>query len=251
MNPLEQWKRFFSPEETYIPVDPDELEEICCDAEQRVISHIGIEMLNCVFNCFELQEIRRQLPSLKNPYVKVKFHRDSLRCIWVVDPRSGDRIRVLNVDPVTAELSAFEMAETIKLQSKQKKTTGEILAFSEALRRMREIGQSLLRANTQGQRRRGFKMLGLVIDEKLTPADPPPARRTQRKSKPASPGTKQPRSPLPLAERVDKPITAPKTDARPEDLACVAKTLLTVPIFGVVKRPADPSLGGGSDANSR
>jgi len=253
VNPLDKWRQFFRPEETYLPVDPDELDEICCDTEERVISHVGVEIMNCFFNCFELDEIRRQLPSLKDPYVKVKFRRDSLSHIWVVDPKSGHRIRVANVDPEAAELSAYEMSEIVKLQSNRKKTHGEIVAFAEALRRMKEIGQSLLRANTQNQRRRGFKMLGLVADEELTPLAPS-TRRTRRKAAPATPRTRKPREaspPLPLVERVDEPLAPPKTDAAHVDIESILKAPLAVPIFGVTKRVADKLFVGGSDADTR
>lgn len=254
MNPLEKWQQFFRPEEIYLPVDPDELDEICCDTEERTISHVGVEMMNCFFNCTELQEIRRQLPSLKDPYVKVKFSRNSLSHVWVVDPKSGHRIKVANVDPEAAELSAYERSEALKIQSSRKKTHGEIIAFGEALRRMKEIGQSLLRANTQTQRRRGFKMLGVVIDEELTPLDPPLPRRTRRKSGPAPSRTKRSpevRAPLPLVERVDAPVVPPVCEATPVDIDSILKAPLAVPIFGVTKRAADKFFVGGGDANTR
>lgn len=254
MTPLDKWAQFFRPEETYLPLDPDELDEICCDSEERVIAHTGIEILNCFFNNDEVQEIRRQLPSLKDPYVKVKFHRDSLSCIWVADPRTGHRVRVPNSDPVAAELSAYEMSEIVKLQSDRQRTHGETLVFAEALRRMKEIGQSLLRASTQRQRRKGFRMLGMKVDEELTPLEPPPKRKSRRQSAPAAAGkakAKNVRAPLPLVERVEAHVVPAAAEPAPRALDSTPKSLLTVPIFAVTKRPADRFFVGGVNADPR
>lgn len=160
MSPLACWQQFFNIETTYLPVDPYELDEICCDVEMRVISHIGIELMNCVFNSHALQEIRRQAPSVENVQVKIRFNRASMAHIWVTDAKTGSRLMVANIDPKKASLSAAQVAAAQKLRRSDRKTNDEFITFGEALRRMTEIGQALLRANTQTKRRQGFKLLG-------------------------------------------------------------------------------------------
>ena len=268
MSPLTLWQQFFSLETTYLPLNPDELDEICCDSQQRTISHVGIELDNCRFQSFALQEIRRMAAGPENAKVQLRYNRKSMAHIWVTDPKTGDRIQVPNVDPVTAGLSAAQVAATEKLRRDHKKTSGEIIQFGEALKRLREIGQSLLRANTQGKRRQGYKLLGIIPEAeqpqasqdsltKTTAAALP--RKNLRKKKTAPPALR--RAPTVSAEqpavdasaptpaRVFQPV--PAATAPCDNIVSTPVQKFAVPMFNVVKRAADRDFFGGKNADPR
>lgn len=268
MSPLALWQQFFNLETTYLPLNPDELDEICCDSQQRTISHVGVELDNCRFQSFALQEIRRLAAGPENAKVQLRYNRKSMAHIWVTDPKTGDRIQVPNVDPVTARLSAAQVAATEKLRRDHKKTNGEIIQFGEALKRLREIGQSLLRANTQGKRRQGYKLLGITLEAVQPQASRAIPTKTEatalprkklRKKKTTSPALR--RAPTfsveqPAADTSD-PAPAhvlppvPAAAAPRDNVVSTPAQKFAVPMFNVVKRAADRDFFGGKDADPR
>lgn len=226
MSPLALWQQFFSLETTYLPLNPDELDEICCDSQQRTISHVGVELENCRFQSFALQEIRRLAAGPENAKVQLRYNRKSMAHIWVTDPKTGDRIQVPNVDPVTAGLSAAQVAATEKFRRSHKKTSGEIIQFGEALKRLREIGQSLLRANTQGKRRQGYKLLGIAPEAEQPQASQATPTKTEAASLPRK-NVRKKRPPSPALRRV--PTASIEQPAADTSVPAPARVLPPVP----------------------
>ena len=265
MSPLKLWTQFFSLEAAHLPLDPLELDEICCDTERRVISHIGIQLGNCFFNSLALREIHRQAAGPKNIEVQIRFNRSSMAHIWVKDPRSGDRIQVPNIDPELARLSAAQVKAAFKFQGEQKKSDGEMIAMGEALKRMREIGESLLRAHTQRKRRQGLKLLGMGFDDPAAAATHPPVTAASIQSKPERLPSKKAATPRPVlkktksdapvqvAEERRVPMSSVTADSTGQDEAALMppSAVIPLPIFAVTKRPADRLFSGEQNAHLR
>lgn len=268
MNPLAVWQQFFNLESTYLPMNPDELEEVCCESETRTISHIGIELDNCRFQSSALNEIFRAAPLADNVVVKLRYNRSLMSHIWVTHPRTGERIRVPNVDPQTAGLNAKQVSAAEKIRRGHQKTTGELIAFSEALRRLREIGQALLRANTQAKRRKGYKLLGITpasLPLHDSPVSEPEAKRIApaptiaRKEKRLlpTPGCHGESAPAPYPAgplKTEQPPAPPPSSSKKvsrDDSIHAATQKFVVPIYNVVKRPPDRGFFGEADESTR
>ena len=162
MSPLSIWTQFFSVESARLPSDPVELAIICCTTVYRSISHIGIEIENCVFNSDALQEIRRRAPVGKPLKVQVKYNTELMSAIWVMDPASGARIEVVNPDPQTQNLSAYQVSLGVKL-AREVRSDQQIIAFGEALKKMRATARTDLHAKTQTKRRNARRVLGIEV----------------------------------------------------------------------------------------
>lgn len=160
MSPLSIWTQFFTVEQARLPSDPVELAIICSTTVYRSISHIGIEVENCVFNSDALQEIRRRAPVGKKLKLQVKYNPELMSAIWVRDPEDGKRIEVVNPDPQTRSLSAYQVSLGIKLM-REVKSDRQIIELGEALNKMRTTAEAELRAKTQTKRKNARKALGV------------------------------------------------------------------------------------------
>lgn len=220
MSPLSIWNQFFSVELARIPPDPVELAIICCTTVYRSISHIGIEVENCVFNNDAVQEIRRRAPVGKKLKLQVKYNPESMHAIWVKDPETGARIEVLNPDPQTRNLSAYQISLGIKLM-REVKSDRQFIEFGEALNKMRTTAEVDLRAKTQTKRKNARKALGL--NAAPIHAAPPSESKAQMEASTAPMPSKKSRRGTVAGKKSRASTELPATPASP------------VPRFRVVK----------------
>lgn len=225
MSPLSIWNQFFSVEQARLPSDPAELAIICCTTVYRSVSHIGIEVENCVFNSDALQEIRRRAPVGKKLKLQVKYNPELMSAIWVMDPESGARIEVVNPDPQTQNLSAYQISLGIKLM-REVKSDRQIIELGEALNKMRATAEADLHAKTQTKRKNARKALG--FDVTSIPAAPPNESKVEHQAAAAPiPGDKSGHSGgknKKLRAQIDRP----------------AAVVPPIPRYRVVKNELDP-----------
>lgn len=170
-SPIDAWNSHYALERARLPDSFDDLEIICCMSEMRVISHVGIELLNCKFNNPALQQIRRRMPVDSDGRVKVRFNTASMRRIWVSDPMTGEYLEVLNQDPDTLDLTAEQVTALERIR-RQAQSEGVILNRAQARRRMAEQYGSITSVKTQAARRRTLKLLGLLEASSSSPDKP-------------------------------------------------------------------------------
>lgn len=233
MSPLERWKNHFSLEDTFVPISPDELQLICCDSTFRTISHIGIEIFNCIFNSHDLQLLRRIFPADQGTKVQVKYNAELLNSIWVKNPFTKEYLQVINTDPITSDMNTVQTAKLAEL-TRRTLNTGALLTRAKARENLIALAAPLLRAKTQMERRRAFKILGFLEEGALEALSAPPKNKAtaQRNSK----GKLDT-----LAEAADIPINHPLS--RPyQNLEQAAREEEPPPIFAVVKRETSSPL---------
>ncbi|WP_096698424.1 DDE-type integrase/transposase/recombinase [Polaromonas sp. AER18D-145] len=220
-SPLNIWNRFFLIEESFVPGDLDELSVICCESATRVITHIGIEMENCVFNSEELQEIRRRSPAGRKVSVEVKYNRCLMNHIWVTEPTSLVRIQILNSDPATRDLSSQQIGAIRKMQ-RELQDQGHIVGRAQAFEKLKLAARAQLYAKTQSKRRQARKILGVEMEaDQIAP-------KTKKMTKPkrASKPRVTPHQLLAIGVSPDSP---PKKGPDKPDMSPVA-----LPIYNVV-----------------
>lgn len=161
---IEAWKARYSLERVRLPGDIDELEVICCESDTRTVSHIGIQLENCVFNNSTLQQLRRRVAPGAQVKVQLRYNPARMDRIWVQDPATRQRFEVKNHDPATMDLSAKQVTavESIRRESQ---ATGTVITRAQARKRIEEIYRPLVHAKTMTQRRRALKLLGLTIND--------------------------------------------------------------------------------------
>ena len=161
---IDAWKERYSLEQVRLPGDIDELEVICCGSETRTVSHIGIELGNCVFNNSTLQQLRRRVAPGGETKVQLRYNTARMDRIWVQDPVTLQRFEVLNHDPATKDLSANQVS-TVEAIRRKSQSIGTVITRAQARKRMEEIYRPLVHAKTMLERRRALKILGLIVNE--------------------------------------------------------------------------------------
>lgn len=161
---IDAWKERYSLEQVRLPGDIDELEVICCESDTRTVSHIGIELENCVFNNSTLQQLRRRVAPGGKTKVELRYNTARMNRIWVQDPVTLQRFEVLNHDPATKDLSANQVSAMEAIRNKSQ-SIGTVITRAQARKRMEEIYRPLVRAKTMLERRRALKILGLIVSE--------------------------------------------------------------------------------------
>ncbi len=230
MSPLERWRNYFSLENTFIPIDTDELDLICCDTTTRTIGHIGIELHNCVFNSHDLQLLRQSIPTVQGMKVQVNFNAELLNCIWVKNPVTQEYLQVINTDPATNDLNSAQTAKLSEMR-RQASSTNATLSSQEARERMIALTAPFMRAKTQTERRRAFKLLGIIADGDLD----------QKASSQKAKAAEMRRRSTPKLERDTKPtaILPPPTAAARQHSAALLEDE-PPPIFAIVSRQVIP-----------
>lgn len=161
---IDAWKERYSLEQVRLPGDIDELEVICCESDTRTVSHIGIDLENCVFNSSTLQQLRRRVAPGGQTKVQLRYNPARMDRIWVQDPVTLQRFEVMNHDPDTKDLSAKQVAALEAIRSKSQ-STGTVITRAQARKRIEEIYRPLVHAKTMLERRRALKILGLIANE--------------------------------------------------------------------------------------
>lgn len=179
-SPIDAWNERYALDRARLPGDIDELEIICCESAVRAVSHIGIELENCIFNNSALQQLRRRVAPGGKTTVRLRYNTARMDRIWVEDPVTHERFEIQNLDPTTKDLSAKQVAaqETIR---RKPQPNGTVITRAQARKKMEEIYRPLLLAKTMLERRRAFKILGLISNEA------PPEKSSQPTAKTPSP----------------------------------------------------------------
>ena len=161
---IDAWKERYTLEQVRLPGDIDELAVICCESDTRTVSHVGIELENCVFNNPTLQQLRRRVAPDGQTKVQLRYNTARMDRIWVQDPVTLQRFEVMNHDPATKDLSAKQVAilESIRRKSQ---STGTVITRAQARKRIEETYRPLVHAKTMLERRRALKILGLIVNE--------------------------------------------------------------------------------------
>lgn len=161
---IDAWKERYTLEQVRLPADIDELAVICCESDTRTVSHIGIELETCTFNNSTLQQLRRRVAPDGHTKVQLRYNTALMDRIWVQDPVTLQRFEVLNLDPVTKDLSAKQVAALESIRRKSQ-SNGTVMTRAQARKRMEEIYRPLVQAKTMLERRRALKILGLIVNE--------------------------------------------------------------------------------------
>jgi hypothetical protein len=161
---IDAWKERYSLEQVRLPGDIDELEVICCESDTRTVSHIGIELENCIFNNSTLQQLRQRVAPGGQTKVQLRYNPARMDRIWVQDPVTLQRFEVMNHDPETKDLSAKQVSALESIRRKSQ-STGTVITRAQARKRIEEIYRPLVHAKTMLERRRALKILGLVFNE--------------------------------------------------------------------------------------
>lgn len=161
---IEAWKELYALDQVRLPADIDELAVICCESRTRTVSDIGIELENCIFNNSTLQQLRRRIAPGGETKVELRYNSARMDRIWVQDPVTLHRFDVLNLDPVTKDLSAHQVAVLEALRRKSQ-SIGTIITRAQARKQIQDTYQPLLLAKTMQERRRALKILGLIAKE--------------------------------------------------------------------------------------
>ncbi|MGJ7531391.1 hypothetical protein [Variovorax sp. GB1P17] len=186
MSPHELWRSASAATSIRFPTDPSELDVVCSDAVTCNLTTKGIELDNCMFNSDHLQAILRQTPREPNSKavsmsVQVRLNRSLMAFIWVMDPRSKERLQVPNTDRVKATLSAFQVKLACALQRKAG-DHGQKITISQAIKRARDSARALENAKTQSARRNVLKLMGLPDEESSATTDASSSASARRKS---------------------------------------------------------------------
>lgn len=161
---LQAWIDHATPLNIWLPSDIADLEIVCSESEFRVISHIGIELCNCVFNSPALQQLRRRMPGLEEARVRVNFNPSLMDKIWVTDPTNKERIEILNSDPTTRDLSAKQVS-MVEAVRRQAQADGSSITRAQARRKIQDICAPLVAAGKPSTTRAALRLLGLVAKE--------------------------------------------------------------------------------------
>lgn len=170
MSPYDAWKQAIEASFIRLPAASDELDVVCSDSVTCTLTVKGVVLENCTFNSPHLQAILRDAPRQPTKKagagipVEVHVNRTLMDAIWVRDPRTRERLRVANIDPAKACLSAYQISAAIKVQ-KEAEDQGKKIALGQAIQRTRDAARELQRANTQSARRRALKLMGLALDD--------------------------------------------------------------------------------------
>lgn len=198
MSPYEAWSRASTMTCIRLPQDLDELDVVCCDVVFCTLTGRGIALENCTFNAPSLQAIWRNAPiqSRRQPstqsrkgtngrinqraersadgiQVEVRFNRALMDSIWVLDPDTKTRLRVPNIDPIKARLSAYQIALALKIQ-RQASDRGQRITVGQAIERSRDAARELQFGRNLSQRRQALKILGLSYEETPASEELPP-----------------------------------------------------------------------------
>ncbi len=163
-SPIDAWNERYTLDQVRLPGDIDELAVICCESDTRTVSHIGIELENCIFNNSMLQQLRRRAAPGGQIKVQLRYNTARMDRIWVQDPVTLQRFEVLNRDPDTNDLSAKQVA-ALELIRRKSQSTGTVITRAQARKKIEEIYRPLLQAKTMLERRRAMKILGLIANE--------------------------------------------------------------------------------------
>lgn len=187
-SPIKAWSELYTLDQVRLPGDIDELAVICCESVTRTVSHIGIELENCIFNNSTLQQLRRRVAPGGQTKVQLRYNTALMDRIWVQDPVTLQRFEVLNKDPVTRDLSAKQVA-ALEHVRRISEATGTVITRAQARQRIEEIYRPMLNARNMGDRRRALKILGLTVNEsptekskKAVPKARPKAKSTSKDS---------------------------------------------------------------------
>ena len=158
-SPVERWNQLASPDRLELPVDPDELEIICSDADVRVISHEGIQWRGTMFQSHALQQLRRKLPEACGSKVTVRCNGHMAR-IWVRDPADGSHLEVLNTDPDTKDLTVQQILDLDAVRGKAG-TPGRLTA-AQGRKRMKDYARQLQDCKTRKAKKALLRLLNLT-----------------------------------------------------------------------------------------
>jgi hypothetical protein len=238
MSPFEAWSRASTITCIRLPQDLDELDVLCCDVVSCTLTGRGIVLENCTFNTPSLQAIWRDAPiqsrgrpstqsrkrtssrisqradmPAESMQVEVRFNRALMDGIWVLDPGTKTRLRVPNIDPVKARLSAYQIALALKIQ-RQASDKGQRITVGQAIERLRDAARELQFGRNLAQRRQALKVLGLSYEE--TPASEgfPPESSTRQRRDP-NPRVAEDFSPESIKDGLHRP---PKRDANDNEV---------------------------------
>lgn len=238
MSPMEHWKNAFRVEDMRLPVDAGELEIVCCEWDTALVSHIGIEKANCVFNSAALQDLRRRHPGPDDLSLEIKWNKTSMRHIWVLDATTGEWISVPNRDAKKAAMSAAEVAMAKKLAQLPEDVAAVVARV--ASRKARHALAAELAPAKKRMKGNALKKLGLTTQS--SDQETPPSAA----SKPADPSTsgagEQP-SPATMSE----PATSAQDDAEAPMKALPSPAAVSIPIFNFI-RPASSASADGRPA---
>ena len=192
--PHKAWEQAFDLTKVALPADMALLEVLCSELAERTVFHYGIEICGeRSFNSPALQDIRRRRQLDAYVKVKVRYRPALLDRIWVYDEAQETWMEVMNSNPLTRDLSEFQLKMIHKMQ-REEADRGDVISIAEARERMKALVEPMLRAKTQSSRKRALKLLGWTTDpEVLTPnkslletstepAPPAEAKRSKPKS---------------------------------------------------------------------
>jgi putative transposase len=183
-SPIDAWKERYTLDQVRLPGDIDELAVVCCESDTRTVSHIGIELENCVFNNSTLQQLRRRVAPGGQTKVQLRYNTARMDRIWVQDPVTLQRFEVLNQDPVTKDLSAKQVTALESIRRKSQ-STGTVITRAQARKQIEETYRPLVLARTMLERRRALKILGLIVNENPPEKSRKPEPKTRQKTKTA------------------------------------------------------------------
>lgn len=230
-SPLQAWQERLQLHELVLPGSIDELEIICCETDLKPIWNIGIELCHCTFNNTPLQELRRALPSGDQSSVQVKFNRSQpLHHVWVLDPRDGSRLQVINTCPIRRKLNEQQNKLLTHTQQDAHAATGQTISTSEAYESMQQLAHPFVASQTQAQRRRALKVMGMTGREEVVL---PKRRRCKRK-------------PCPATTASESPTAQPSIDPQPDERPFSAQP---APVAGSPAGPAMPPPAETGDDN--
>ena len=158
--PLHVWNQLFRIDEASLPGDDAQLEVICCEADERVVSHIGIEYGNCVFNNEVLGQLRRKYGRDGKLSVEIRAN-DRASHIWVRDPGTRQWVEVGNQDLGNRDLT-FAQAGLLERLRRQESDPGRLISRVEARRRMKELTERAQGQKTIRGMPRLLRLLGVV-----------------------------------------------------------------------------------------
>ncbi len=169
--PLAAWKRHFEVASLRFPATAEEIDLACCVTDARQLQHYGVELLGLrSFNNPTIQEIRRRHQHESTVSVRVRYNDRRLSRIWVEDPDDGFWIEVVNSDPETIDLSAFE-ARAINRVVDWARKRGSSLSIAEAKQLLRQEIDRLRATRLIRNSRRAARLLG-IEESATTPQKP-------------------------------------------------------------------------------
>lgn len=234
MSPLEQWNQLATPDRLDLPLEPDELEIVCCNSTQRVISNEGIEWIGTMFQSSALQELRRRLPSSLGGRVTVRNDGHMAR-IWVYDPTDDSHLEVLNSDPNTKDLTVKQVSD-LNVVRGSAKSPGRLTA-AEGRKRLRDWQRQLVECKNKRTKKALMRLLGLFAndpgsEEGDTPADAGngPAQEDTNSAPGPNASAKKPKRTAGSAQKRTRQQNVDRKDRPSGDTPA--------PVFGVKRTPA-------------